>query len=224
MKYPIVHLWSFCLWKGVAGVWFPWKNSSCRINLCCAADTHSLLSHRDFPSMQRDRAQLCQCPSCWEDLLLLMRFLLFSLFFLFAGKNHLLWDFFQRVMWGFQPHPALPMLSSAEADIRDVSTAMGRGLCWVSKALLPTTASTHLCVRPNLEFRGVSHCVCGLGSSCVGKPRSVSQLTVCISSMSLWGFEKCCKDDIKWGSSLLRIWLAEGGCVLHRLKKWSCFA
>lgn len=53
-----------------------------------------------------------------------------------------------------QLHPARPMLSSAEPDTRDLLAAMGRGWCWVSKALLPTTASTHLRVRPNPELRG----------------------------------------------------------------------
>lgn len=40
----------FLFVKGNGWVWFPCKSGSCRINLCCAADTHSLLCCRDFPS------------------------------------------------------------------------------------------------------------------------------------------------------------------------------
>lgn len=138
MKYPVLYLWSFCLWKGVAGVWFHWKSNNCHINLCCAADTHLLLSHGDFPSTQCDQAQLCQCPSCWEALLLLMRFGFFF-FFSFCWENSLFNGiFFSESYVRFPAHPACPMLSPAEADTRHLLAAMGRGQCWVSKALLPT--------------------------------------------------------------------------------------
>lgn len=149
-------LWSLCLWQGMGEVWFHWKNSNCCINLCCAANTHLLLGHRNFPSMQCDQDQLCQCSSCWEALLLLMRFG-FLKFLLFWENNFLMGFFFPESYVRFPGHP---MLSSAEPGTRGLLAAVGRGWCWVSKTLLPTSVWGQ-----TPEFSGVSLCGCGLGSS-----------------------------------------------------------
>lgn len=108
-------------------------------------------------------------------------------------------------MWGFQPMQLAPCSHLLKLT-PDISW-----LPWAEdSAGWARPFSPPLCeARPRVQ-RGFSSCVCRLGSSCVGKPRSVS---LCGSSMSPRGFEKCCKGGIKWRSSLLSIWLAEGGCV-----------
>lgn len=152
--------------------------------LCCkhpfASQSQGLPFHAVWPSPALPVPILLRSSTAFDEIWVIY------FFFLFAGKiDFLMGFFFQRVMCGFQPHPACPMLSCAQPNTRDLSAAMGRGWCWMSKALLPT------CVWGQTQFNGISLCVCGLGSSCAGKPRSVSQFTVCVSSMSLRGFEKC---------------------------------
>lgn len=74
-EYPIVHLWSLCVWSEVARLWFSHRRGSCTFNVCCAAGTPSLLGWRDIPSCPVWSSPSLQHPPCCPLLLMRITFL-----------------------------------------------------------------------------------------------------------------------------------------------------